>query len=357
MTSTREYVRAATRGLWGRRRRELQTELNGHITIRIQELRLAGMSEAEAERQTLRELGAPTDVRTGMLSVHTLPALGKGSLVAIMAATLLIGTLPQGYAQVTGLFSSSPQYLPTAYVDLHQLQTELAQTGGTLSQTSKGMTISVPGVPHADIPNWPGITLAQQGHTFIQTDAVLLSLYSAGAELQVTGWSDPVIHVGPTKIRIQTNDGRIANSLYKKTLITRPELTQNMEIAVDAPAQETARVTLSGNFQAGQVYAFVVPIFSFWSNGLQSKGNMELVITTALAKPGQVTFQVPDGAKTFRLSPSVEGMHEVVRPYLASGGFHSWESDRPAPAVLLALKGHFGPDAYTVVQPHQVQRR
>lgn len=356
MTPTRHYVRAATRGLWGKRRRELQTELNGHIAVRIHELRLAGLSGAEAEQQTLRELGAPGEVRTGMLSVHTLPALGKGSLAAIMAATLLIGTLPHSSAQINGLFSSSPRYLPTAYVNLQQLQTEIIQSGGTLTRTAKGIAVTFPGMPRADIPNWPGITLDQQGHTFIQTDAVLLSLYSAGADLRLTGWSDPVVHVGSTKIRIQTKDGRIANSLYRNTLITRPELTRNMEIAVDVPGRELAPVTLKGDFQAGQVYAFVGPIFQLWSNGPQSTGNMELVITTALARQGQVTFQLPAGVKTFRLSPSVDSMHQVVQPYLDAGAMQSWELDRPPPAVLLALSGHFGPDAYTVVSPQRVQR-
>jgi hypothetical protein len=99
MKPTEQYLRSATRGLWGRAKRELRQELQGHLQVRIQEWRLGGLTEAEAERQTLRELGAPEEVRTGMLGVYTLPALGKGGLASLLTASLLISILPQGQAQ------------------------------------------------------------------------------------------------------------------------------------------------------------------------------------------------------------------------------------------------------------------
>ena len=54
-SDTERYLNAATRGLWGRQRRALKTKLRGHITARVQDFRLGGLSAAEAERQPLRE--------------------------------------------------------------------------------------------------------------------------------------------------------------------------------------------------------------------------------------------------------------------------------------------------------------
>ena len=54
-SDTERYLNAATRGLWGHQRHALKTELRGHITARVQDFRLGGLSAAEAERQPLRE--------------------------------------------------------------------------------------------------------------------------------------------------------------------------------------------------------------------------------------------------------------------------------------------------------------
>lgn len=367
MNATERYLKAATRGLWGRQRREVRTELQGHIRLRVRELRLGGLSEAQAERQTLRELGLPAEVSAGMLGVHTLSTLTRGGLASLLAATLLVSTLPWGHAQVNGLFGSAWQYVeqspPTAYLDLTQLQAEVAQAGGRLTSAATGMTITVPGMLHRTVPiqAWPGSTFQRQGHTYIQANLVVAALFNSGLDLRLSGWTNPTVQAGRTTIRIQTQDGRVSNDLYKALLFTRPELTRDIPTDLLGADGETRQVTLKGEFQPGQVYALVTPIFRLWSSAAEQggkplrSGNLNFAIHTAVAQSGQVTFRIYDQVQHFKLLSSVEAMHRALGPY--RDAFLAWDAEHPAPAVVLALSGHFGSDAYTVVPPQQLRRQ
>jgi hypothetical protein len=147
MKQTEQYVRQATRGLWGKARRELRAELQGHIAERAQEFRLAGLNQEEAERQTLRELGAPVQVSGGMLDVHTLPALGKAGVLSALLATTLFAALPQGLAQVQSIYGHAENAGPSSYLDFQQLREAVKKAGGEISGPADNATITVPGAP------------------------------------------------------------------------------------------------------------------------------------------------------------------------------------------------------------------
>lgn len=364
MNEAERYLRAATRGLWGRQRREVRAELRGHIAVRMQELRLSGLSEAEAERQTLRELGAPAEVRTGMLGVHTLPVLGQSGLAAMLAATLLIGTLPHGQAQVSGIFDAAGQGVAAAYLDFAQLQAEVEKVGGKLSGTPEEAALSLPGVRGATLPSpgWPWAALRQQDRTYVSAPSLLYALLASGADVQLRGWTNPVLRVGKTALQIRTTDWRVSNNLYSTTLWSHPQLTRQIPGDILEPNGDALQVTLKGNFQAGQVYALVTPIFRSWWRDAGPKGqpgqrgNMNLAINTSVAAKGQVTFRIYTQAEHFKLMPSVDAMHRDLAPHLKSGALSSWSARMPAPSVVLALSGYFGPDAYTVVSPQGLQQ-
>jgi len=102
-----QYLKRATRGLWGRKREEVREELSAHIKARITAHRIAGLSEADAIRTSLDELGRPKEVNDGMFKLHTLPTvLGLGSFIAaICAVTVMVvsSTLAQSL-DVTGQY-------------------------------------------------------------------------------------------------------------------------------------------------------------------------------------------------------------------------------------------------------------
>ena len=153
---TERYLNAATHGLWGRHRRALKAELRGHITARVQDFRLGGLSAAEAERQTLRELGAPVRVSSGMLGVYALPALGRAGALSALLMTGLLTVLPQGLAQVGSLYTS-PRFVTTSagevqfgassYLDFDQLKKELKKAGVQLQGSIDKPTLIIPGTP------------------------------------------------------------------------------------------------------------------------------------------------------------------------------------------------------------------
>ncbi|MVN88495.1 hypothetical protein GO986_17270 [Deinococcus sp. HMF7620] len=365
MTHTERYLRAATRGLWGKERRTLHTELKGHIEVRIQELRLAGLSEEDAEGQALRELGGAAEVRTGMFGVHTLPRLGKGGLLGLMAVTLLVSTLPHSQAQVSSIFSTPGRYAPAAYVDFAQLQLELQKAGGKLTGTAAQPMVTLPGTPHSPSPvhTGPGL-LRQEGRTYIPASAIMAALANTGADVQLRGWLNPTIQAGQTVIRLQTADPQVSTSLYGSTLSGDWELQNGALLNVRPSTFANQTVTFRGNVQEGQVYALALPSLSRWyasyEHGPQDlSGSVILNVAINVAQKGEVTFRIQEDVRFFKLRASVGEMQLALDPYrdLAPDKLVAWSPQRPAPATLLELKGRFGPGSYSVVSPQDVQRR
>jgi len=58
----------------------------------------------------------------------------------------------------------------------------------------------------------------------------------------------------------------------------------------------------------------------------------------------------------FKLYPRVRDFQAALDPYhtIAAAPVAHWDATHPAPALILELSGHFGPDAYTVVNPSAV---
>ncbi|MBB6016672.1 permease prefix domain 1-containing protein [Deinococcus radiopugnans] len=106
MNPTEKFVRQATRGLWGRRKRDAQAELRGAIEDKIHRHRLHGLNDAEATAAALRDLGRPTAIAHGFREVHTLPPVLGTLLFVGLGATLGF----QALAQVPTVQSA---YLPS----------------------------------------------------------------------------------------------------------------------------------------------------------------------------------------------------------------------------------------------------
>jgi hypothetical protein len=94
------YLRLATWGLWGRRKREVRQELEGNIKEMALERELSGLNPHEALEQALREFGKPELVNAGMMRVYTMPILMRNTLLAAALGILSIGTINSSTAQV-----------------------------------------------------------------------------------------------------------------------------------------------------------------------------------------------------------------------------------------------------------------
>lgn len=94
------YLRHATRGLWGQRRRTLQAELQGHIEARIHEFQIAGHDVAEATRLTLNELGGPARISTAMVRLYITPGAARTSVLMGLLALVSIQPLKSAPLQL-----------------------------------------------------------------------------------------------------------------------------------------------------------------------------------------------------------------------------------------------------------------
>jgi len=351
--------------LWGRARRELRTELTGHLNERVAEFRLAGLSVEEAERRTLRELGTPERVSGGMLGVHTVPALGKVGALGVLLATALLTALPQGLAQVKSIYGNPNNIGPSSYLNFEQLMDAIKKAGGELSGPPDAATITVPGAPRSNYPlntaQWAGATLQQDGATFLQTATFVNGLLNSGADLRVTGWKNPSLESGTSRITLETEDWRVLNDLYLQTLlVSGPKLNAGAIWNSLESNGNTGDLAFTGEFKKGSIYTFIMPTFSDWgsqnpSGKIIDSGNIILKSNVNQAEQGRIQFRIDNDIRNFKLFSDVRGFQAALDPYRDTTKVHHWDAAHPAPVLLLELSGHFGPDAYTVVSPASVK--
>ncbi|GAA0508848.1 permease prefix domain 1-containing protein [Deinococcus depolymerans] len=97
-----QFIRHATRGLWGTKKRDAALELRGAIEDKIYRHQLCGMDSADAERAALRDLGNPHAIARDLSGVHTAPAAIRATLLLGVAGLLSL----QAVAQVSAVQST-----------------------------------------------------------------------------------------------------------------------------------------------------------------------------------------------------------------------------------------------------------
>ncbi|GGL14900.1 hypothetical protein [Deinococcus radiotolerans] len=108
-----QFIRRATRGLWGQKKRATALELRGAIEDKIYRHQLCGMNAADAERAALRDLGSPHAIARDLNRVHTAPAAIRATLLLGVAG--LLGM--QAVAQVASIRTAvSPESLQTSCI-------------------------------------------------------------------------------------------------------------------------------------------------------------------------------------------------------------------------------------------------
>ena len=108
MNEVEKYLKKATRGLWGSKKREVREELATHIEGRVQAHRIGGLDEETAVQRTLSELGKPAQVSGGMLRLHAGPSLaGLGALLVLVCA-LTVTLVSSGLAQSLNVSEQLP---------------------------------------------------------------------------------------------------------------------------------------------------------------------------------------------------------------------------------------------------------
>ncbi len=117
-------------------------------------------------------------------------------------------------------------------------------------------------------------------------------------------------------------------------------------------------VDFTGTLQKDAVYAIIVPTFASWyaprAAGKAKSGTVMLTSAIHQAEQSHIRFQLAEDRQPFRLFPTVSAFQAALRPSLGEQAVRRWDRQHPAPALLLKLTGHFGRDAFTVVDPGTV---
>jgi hypothetical protein len=95
MRDTERFLRQATRGLWGQRKRDALTELRGAVEDKVYRHRLAGLNEADATLAALRDLGSPHAIARDLTRIHSGPGLLRTTLLLGVAGLLSLQAVAQ----------------------------------------------------------------------------------------------------------------------------------------------------------------------------------------------------------------------------------------------------------------------
>ncbi|GGO29685.1 permease prefix domain 1-containing protein [Deinococcus humi] len=253
MNPEEQFVRRATRGLWGQKKREAQTELRGAIEDKIYRHRLLGLNETEATTAALRDLGSPRAIARELGEVHTLPQTLKVLAFTGVAGLLGLQALAQ-VAVINSAYSSMdlqticrpptaqelaampvaqreslervlgapegaeryqadcrrglPMNGPVA-LKVADLLTAL-RAGGIPVSDQAGATpttpLSIYGGPKSDIPDATYITRDIQGERYLDSSLIIPFLKQVTSlPLHLDGLTNPVLSVGDVTLQLGTS--------------------------------------------------------------------------------------------------------------------------------------------------------
>lgn len=237
------YLRRATRGLCGRRRREVREELETHLQDRIRAYRIAGLSEGDATEQTLKELGHPKEVSRGMAQLYALPPLiGSGTLLAALCVLFVIA-LPEGVAQSLEVSYRHPSSgclernrgcdSIFEWTNAEALRNALEPQGGAVRETATGgLLLDLPGArsvylslgPTVYQTDYEGAPLSadrKSSPDYYTLDHLISAMAAqAGKPVRLEGWEAPVLSVGDTKFDLVGQEKALSSrSLYLRYLV------------------------------------------------------------------------------------------------------------------------------------------
>ena len=358
------YLRRATRGLWGTRKREVREELATHIEGRVHAHRIAGLDEETAVQRTLSELGKPAQVNSGMMMLHTLPLMsGLGVAACCLALTVLL--LSNTFAQPLRTLGTFPApscltevtdqvyCLAGDWIDLADLRKILEPQGVTFESENGNWQLTFPGyspvILRTGSQDWTfyrddakPVTLTTQPDR-IQLREMLKTFAAADLPVALTGWDTLDLRVAGISFELAfTGNDYSAKDFYLDALtfdvFNEQPVPANGLIWTSADEVPTETKNTGVQVGEGDVYGVAVRLTEedLQKFGLTAGDVSALYVNIVHAtREGMMEIRLPDiGALTF--------VKDTRLLY------------RPGDALLVRLSGKLANGRYNVVPPTTV---
>jgi hypothetical protein len=238
-----KYLKQASRGIWGKKKLEVISELRGNIESRVWMLEQQGFDGLKALEMALDELGKPSEINAGMVKVHAMPKMFKAFVVAAMLSSLALVNVNLGTAQVTSVselpikqctinpYDNNTMFFQNQgekmtcrgfWLSISSLQTVLKPLGINyeLRSLNNGTSNHVFLFPNnVELTIQPGARILPPGETapaFDMSDTLKLdfvpgnNLFDGLAQMSfptsISGWDNPKIQIGSTSFTLGTKD-------------------------------------------------------------------------------------------------------------------------------------------------------
>jgi hypothetical protein len=247
------YLKTATKGLYGRKKLEVKTEIEGNIKELALEYQIAGLSQTQAISQAILDFGEARDLNAGMVKVHTMPKMIKAVLLAgLLSSVALVGvssSLAEILTSSVGIYkncTTDEPHLdgscvqPQSWMKLADFTADIGKAGGTFklhTTNSRILSFSVTfagdhaiDIAYIRLPEKFDPEIAQKHDNWFNKDneiwvnlSYTLEQIARYSFLDITfeGWENPKLHVGKTILNLKTgNDGTLAYYTYFYSAIT-----------------------------------------------------------------------------------------------------------------------------------------
>jgi hypothetical protein len=256
MTDLEQFLRRASRGLWGRERQTVRQELESHIRHRAQRYEVDGSSQNDAIKLAIADLGEAREISAGMKGVYSVPTTIRAGVLTAAFATFVFMGVQLSTAQVTGTtkvltpaclekqqtsFQIEKKEFPCEWgsfsINFESLKAVLKPLGVQFQVGDSSATIRWPEgaislMDTAMVTNKivfdvngkyvapPSIKGYVSSYTFFD------ALRDSGLPVHIDGWDNPEITVGKTKFTLGSNSEITAgSSIYPSLFSSRLDLT------------------------------------------------------------------------------------------------------------------------------------
>lgn len=334
-----QYLNRATRGLWGKKRQEVKTELHSHIYEKMHYHMTFGKPQEEALELALHTLGKPTEVSSGLFKLHTLPALGKITVLTGILSMALVTQAQQGLIEAFTRSKVCTQNTcssgPVSYIEADALLKSLNQqhVSATLQATPDGgLLFSLPNA--SPIYFNPLAVLEKNGKRYLSLDSLIESI-SIEPGFSLKHLENPEFTYQNSSFRIGSVQKAFSAVQIYQHLIAGPIYNLTGATLVSGAAVDALQVhdlTMPSSAPDGTVYALLQPADkSLFNTHIFEKA---FTVQYAEAQQGLLKFRSSTVKPTFG-DLQTTGPHSVL--LRINGQVNYWQNKPPFEVVDFSL--------------------